>query len=143
MILAIPYIEETLSWDNSLATGVDSYIIKEEFETIIRHFKAPLSRVKEDLLTKFNDLKKEWEGETRHLSSITAIAMNSAYQQIIGIGLKAVPLILAEMQEKPGHWFWALKSITGADPVPPEQRGRIKQMTETWLRWGREQGYLR
>jgi len=30
--------------------------------------------------------------------------------------------------EKPDHWFWTSKSITGEDLVLPEQRGRIKQM---------------
>ncbi len=68
--------------------------------------------------------------------------MHPAYQQIIGMGQDAIPLILAEMKRKPGHWFWALKSITGEDPVLPEQRGRIKKMTEAWINWGRNQGYI-
>jgi len=46
------------------------------------------------------------------------------------------------MKKKSGQWFWALKSITGEDPVSPEKRGRIRDMTQAWLRWGQEQGYL-
>lgn len=94
-------------------------------------------------VNKFLTAKAQWEAETAMLSSVTEIAMHPAYQQIIGMGKPAIPLILSEMKGKPGHWFWALKSITGEDPVLPEQRGRMKEMTEAWLRWGKEQGYLR
>jgi hypothetical protein len=68
--------------------------------------------------------------------------MHPAYQQIIGIGPDAIPLILQELERKPGHWFWALKSITGEDPVLPEHRGQIAKMTESWLSWGYEKGHL-
>lgn len=91
---------------------------------------------------RFNTLKAEWESETAHLSSVTEIALHPAYQQIIGMGTIAIPFILSEMKRKPGHWFWALKSIAGEDPAPPEHRGRLKQMTEDWLKWGKEQGYI-
>ena len=95
-----------------------------------------------DPIVKFNALKANWESETVHLSSITESAMHPAYQQIIGMGQVAVPFILSEMRKKPDHWFWALRSITGEDPVLPEHRGRLKQMTKDWLKWGREQGYF-
>ncbi len=87
-------------------------------------------------------LKAEWEADTAHLSSVTEIAMHPAYQQIIGMGPIAIPLILSEMKRKPDHWFWALKSITGEDPVLDENRGQILQMTKAWLHWGIEQGYI-
>jgi len=87
---------------------------------------------------KFYRLKSHWEAETAFLSSVSDIAMHPAYQQIIGMGSVAVPLILREMKKEPGHWFWALKSITGEDPVPPEHRGKITAMTEDWLLWGAE-----
>ncbi len=96
----------------------------------------------DDPLTRFNRLKTEWEDNTAYLSSMTKIVIHPAYQQIIGMGTIAIPFILSEMKRKQGHWFWALKSIAGEDPVPPEYRGRIKQMTAAWLQWGREQGYL-
>jgi hypothetical protein len=40
-----------------------------------------------------------------------------------------------------GYWFWALQSITGENPVKPEQRGRLTQMAEAWIQWGKEYGY--
>ena len=127
---------------NDIALSYESKEIHKESERSAEHYFIPISRQKSDCTIKFFDLKSRWETETAILSSITEIAMHPAYQQIIGMGQSAIPLILAEMNERPGHWFWALKSITGEDPVLPEQRGKIKEMTKTWLNWGREQGFF-
>ena len=66
--------------------------------------------------------------------------MHPAYQQIIGMGKEAIPLILNQMSVEPDHWFWALKSITNEDPVPEEVKGDIIKMTELWLEWGQSYG---
>ena len=58
------------------------------------------------------------------------------------MGEAAIPLILERMQTQGGHWFHALHEITGARPVPPESRGRIKEMTQAWLEWGELNGYV-
>lgn len=127
---------------NNTGSSEESSVISNEYEDLIKHYLMPFSRQWEDPSIRFQMLKVEWETETAHLSSITAIAMHPAYQQIIGMGPIVIPLILSEMNNKLGHWFWALKSITGEDPVLPKQRGRIKQMTGAWIQWGKEQGYL-
>ena len=57
------------------------------------------------------------------------------------MGQPVVPLPLRELERNPAHWFKALRTLTGANPVKPEQRGRMKQMAEAWLKWGREYGY--
>jgi len=128
--------------NGGVAVGEDSSFIHNEYKRSAEHFLLPISRQWANPLTRFLTLKAEWAAETCHLSSITEIAMNSAYQQIIGMGTIAIPFILSELKKNPGHWFWALKSITGEDPVLTEHRGRVRQMTEDWLRWGREQGYI-
>ncbi len=33
-------------------------------------------------------------------------------------------------------------AITGADPVPKESRGKLKEMTAAWVKWGIEKGYI-
>lgn len=134
--------DELFAWDEPFGTGEDAKFVINQREEIETHYYAPVSRAKNNLAVQFYDLKEEWEAETGHLSSITEIAMNTAYQRIIGMGHAAIPYILSEVRIRPGHWFWALKAITGEDPVLPEQRGRIKQMAEAWLEWGRQQGYL-
>lgn len=104
------------------------------------HYYLPLSRQRQSVAERFRELVGIWKAGTAPLSSATEMAMHPAYQQIIGLGRDAVPLLLRELQREPDHWFWALKAITGVDPVEPRQRGQIREMTEAWLRWAREQG---
>ena len=75
------------------------------------------------------------------MSSTTDIAMLPSYQQIVGMGEIAVPLILRELETEPAQWFWALRAITGENPVPPESRGRVREMTQAWIEWGHREGY--
>lgn len=67
--------------------------------------------------------------------------MHPAYQTIIGMGPDAVPFLLRELEMNPDAWFWALRSITEADPVPLNVRGDVLAMARAWLAWGRNQGY--
>ena len=92
--------------------------------------------------TLFAQLTERWRHETRFLSSTSAIVTHPAYQRIIGLGPQVIPLILAEMQREPGPWFWALCALTGENPVPPADQGRLPAMTEAWLKWGRDNGWI-
>jgi len=90
---------------------------------------------------KFQALVRQWVRGRGQSSKIKDLAMHRAYQQIIGMGEQAIPLILEEMERKPGHWSWALTAISGEDPVPPSARGRLKETTHAWLEWGTRKGY--
>jgi hypothetical protein len=90
---------------------------------------------------KFTALAAQWRQETRHLSLMSDIVMNTAYQKIIGMGTPVVGLILQDLKRQPDHWFWALRSITGENPVEPNDRGQVGQMADVWLEWGRQNGY--
>jgi hypothetical protein len=66
------------------------------------------------------------------------MAMCHSYQRIIGMGEKALPLILRQLRNEgndPDHWFWALEAIAQVDPVPPEAYGDMEEMAQCWLRW--------
>jgi hypothetical protein len=91
----------------------------------------------------FFELTRQWRSETRCISSVSEMALNSAYQQIISMGQAVLPLIFKELEQEPDHWFWALTSITGEDPVPSEDRGRVPRMANAWLQWGEAHGYRR
>jgi hypothetical protein len=91
---------------------------------------------------RFRRLADEWRAATGFMSSVTEIAVQPAYQQIIGMGEAAVPFILEELRREPAQWFWALRAITGADPVPETSRGRVREMADAWLDWGRAHGYI-
>ena len=91
-----------------------------------------------DFEERFNDLADTWERERPRGVDIVDMVTHPAYQQIIGMGARAVPLLLDRLQRKGGHWFWALHAITGVNPVPPEHYGDTRAMADAWLAWGRE-----
>jgi hypothetical protein len=95
-----------------------------------------------DLELRFHKLVANWQAEVAALSSTTARVQHPSYLAIIALGPNVVPLLLRELEQRPNHWFAALKSLTGADPVPRPDRGRIGPMTEAWITWGKEHGYL-
>src|SRR5437868_470512 len=90
---------------------------------------------------RFRELASRWRKDTAFLSSTSEIATHPSYQQIIGMGKEALPFIFAALREQPEHWFWALRAITGEDPVPPASRGDLRQMTAVWLKWASEHQY--
>jgi len=92
---------------------------------------------------KFQNLIRQWRDERGAMSSITGAAMLPSYQSIIGMGEEALPLILAQLKserDEPDQWFWALRAITGANPVRPEDQGNFAKMAQAWLQWANE-GY--
>jgi hypothetical protein len=89
---------------------------------------------------RFRTLARQWQEETAHISSNTRIVAHPAYQEIIRMGVAAVPLILRDLQLVPRQWFTALKLITGADPVPADVRGKTLLMAKAWLEWAHKQG---
>lgn len=93
-----------------------------------------------NLETRFHQLADQWRSETRHLSSLSKMALHPAYQKIIGFGQPAIPLILAELQQRPDHWLWALHAISGEDPAQPNVT--FREAVEAWIEWGKQQGYL-
>jgi hypothetical protein len=86
----------------------------------------------------FRALAERWKEERGPTSSTVQMAAHPAYRQIIGLGWAVVPFLLAELKQQPDHWFGALHEITGAEPVPREARGRVRDMAAAWLRWGKE-----
>jgi uncharacterized protein (DUF433 family) len=87
------------------------------------------------LEAEFEALACQWKDATRYSSSTTEISTHPAYQRIIGMGRGVLPLIVRQLRQSPDHWFWALKALTGEDPVSPTDRGNISAMTEAWLEW--------
>ena len=95
-----------------------------------------------NLRNEFDRLKEEWINERPQGSDIAEMVIHPAYQRIIGMGPNVLPLILRELEQQPGHWFWALHAISGANPVPKDSEGDLGKMTNAWLHWGREMGLI-
>lgn len=105
-----------------------------------KHYSTPYSRLVKDPAVRFYSCHSEWKAAVKYVSDINEICTNFAYLKIIGMGVEALPFIFRELSVRPDHWFWALKAITNADPVPEEHRGRMKLMAQDWLRWGQRHG---
>jgi hypothetical protein len=91
--------------------------------------------------TAFDSLSEIWRRDTGKFSMLHKIVLHPAYQQIIGMGEKALPHIFRELNTRGGHWIWALSAITGNyDVAKPEHT--FREAREAWLQWGREHGFL-
>ena len=90
----------------------------------------------------FEKLKQEWKSKTKYMSNSAQMATVWPYQQIIGMGRPALPLILKELERETDHWFWALEAISGENPVPAEQAGQVENTAKAWTQWGRQQGLI-
>jgi hypothetical protein len=114
--------------DRRKAVGVKSW-------TIIT-YEQPKSELEEA----FNDLVKEWVQDTRFHSSLSKKFMHPAYQTIMAMGEKALPLILKELQRAPGHWFYALKHIVRRDVAELAQG--FEEARTMWLEWGERNHFI-
>ena len=101
----------------------------------------PATESADDLAKRFAKLAATWKEETRFSSKAGRMAEHPAYREIVAMGERAVPLILADLEKESDHWFVALHRITGASPVPQESAGKVNEMAAAWIAWGRAQGY--
>ncbi len=96
---------------------------------------------------KFRELAQRWDEETLNLSSLTKILSHEAYLAIIALGRPVLPFLFSELEQRPNFWFTAISSILRAnneyaDVVDEADYGNLQKMTDAWVEWGREQGYL-
>lgn len=90
----------------------------------------------------FDCLADDWERNRPRGVRMADMVMHPSYQKIIGMGPQAIPWLLERLEERGGHWFWAISAITRAeDAVPAENRGNLRDMTAAWLEWGRQHGF--
>lgn len=102
---------------------------------------SPLTQKPDTIEQLVETLLKRWRAETAHVSSSSQITRHPDYQSLIALGREALPFLLRELERShDGHLSRALAEITGAHPVPPEDRGKIKKVAEAWLTWARESG---
>lgn len=90
----------------------------------------------------FNYYKEQWTNCPRVRVSSYPEPDHESYRHIIRMGMPVIPLILQSLEQETHLWFGALSSITGADPVPYEDRGRVEKMKRHWLQWGRDNALL-
>jgi hypothetical protein len=81
----------------------------------------------------FHALAEKWKRETGHLSIVQQKAMHPFYQAIIGLGEKALPILIKELDQSPRDWFWALRAITRENPVDDDVT--VEEAVESWKKW--------
>jgi hypothetical protein len=136
--LPLQYSEADSNW--SFHNPDPSVDIKTFFEQ--NDFTLGLDNTGANLNEKFDSLADQWLQDTMFDSSVTAFISHPAYLRIIGMGEKAIPLLLNALTNKPGHWFSALASITGENPIPPGDAGNFDSMKQAWLDWGSDNNYM-
>ncbi len=143
---SVGYVNSAQMW-NFVAWEFKKENIIDLYEQANRWFEREDRRLRSNVRVAsvagtFEQLATQWRNETKFLSSITDKSLHPCYQRIIGLGPEAIPIVLMDIRKKGGHWFWALESITGENPVLPEHYGDIKKMTLDWIEWGKRKGYL-
>ena len=136
-------VAEAMGWDAAELTRLRLLLHQEPHVRGLGYgqYADEVETVPADRL-RFTELADRWEKETVFLSNSGRAAEHPAYKEIISMGESAVPLILERMRLERGHWFIALRAITGADPVNPADRGKIAPMQNSWLEWGEANGYI-
>jgi hypothetical protein len=93
-----------------------------------------------DVASEFMSLAKQWKEDTLYSSSLEDICFHPAYQTIMAMGEKALPLILRELCRQFGHWFYALSHIVREDMAKGTKD--IEEARRRWIEWGRNTGKL-
>ena len=129
------------SWGIAFAPSIQEPVV---ISTNVKIHEIHCSAMQLDpVAINFRHLVERWKEETNTPSSdFNDIVTHWAYQQIIALGWKAVPLILDELKERPDHWGWALEAITGRNPVPPDSFGNGRGIAVAWLEWGRDNLFI-
>jgi hypothetical protein len=103
---------------------------------------VPTTPAAESIEQRVGRLLATWREQTAYLSSSTRMTEHPAYQELMALGPAALPFLLRDLEQTgDGHLSKALTTLTGAHPVPAEDRGKIRKIADAWLRWARESGY--
>src|SRR5690242_15595747 len=107
--------------------------------------QEPPTETKVNVRELFELLTETWKNDSQiKLSSDPcAVLKNPAYQYIIRMGTKVLPLIFEDYQKEIDHWAPALHMIVGSNPIKKSHAGRPVLMREDWLAWARKNGYLK
>lgn len=136
------YYEARIDSEDSTPSDIDYFI--SAFPKDISFNKERDTRIlQRPLESEFDRLAKQWRKETGFHSSLSKKFMHPAYQRIMAMGERALPLILRELQQRPAHWFYALQFIAGEKGKDVAQGVYdLEEVRSAWLQWGYEHNYI-
>lgn len=136
-ICAVAHLDQ---WFDDPRTS-DWHLRETQSPATVIYFEAAES-LQQSIEPEFAYHAAKWATETTHLSSIQQAMNHPSYKRIMAMAdrdrARVLALILRELQVRPAHWFHALASITGENPVKPRDAGRFDKMVQAWLDWGRK-----
>lgn len=107
-----------------------------------KHVVIPAMPPSSSLEERFREQADKWDRETAYLSSTPKMILHDSYQKIMAMGPDVVPFLLRDLQQYRRSWFWALRHLTNANPVPPEDQGNLDKMIAAWVAWGRRERHI-
>lgn len=128
-------------WYRNAASPFSPYI-SANTPRVVRRIRS-IDFVRYDPPTKalFAALVPKWREDAALHSISHRVALMPAYQEMIGLGSEALPLILDRLKTDPSsHWFWALKAIGRQDAA--KGTSTVSQAVEAWLGWGHSRGLV-
>jgi hypothetical protein len=103
---------------------------------------TPATKPEESLEQRVQRLLATWREVVAVISSSTVRASHPAYRELIALGPAVLPYLFRDLEQtRDGHLSQALAEITGARPIPPEERGKVRAIADRWLNWARENDY--
>jgi len=91
-------------------------------------------------IDQFNPLADAWESETAFTSAVKDMVVNQNYQDIIGMGHPALPLIFERLSDSPTRWILALRAVVGHDVAAGSTTSA--EAVARWLDWAKSNGYI-
>jgi len=127
-------------WSEADEENVSCHIAdrrKSDILELVLVSEAASEQTAEDIGRRFAVWAELWRNETRNISNVSQVIDHYAYRRIIEMGPAVVPLVLKELERAPDFWFYALRRLTGANPVRREHAGNVKKMRDAWLTWAK------
>lgn len=91
---------------------------------------------------RFHQLAEEWISETAAFSDPVRIFLHKSLFKIIGMGEKALPLVLKEVEKNSAQWFVVLDAISPIRPVKAQDEKNLERVRQAWIEWGRSEGLI-
>lgn len=88
------------------------------------------------LAERFRALVLAWRREAPAWLDPSHRVAHPTYRAIVALGAEAIPLLLEELRVDRDFWFYALREITGENPVRWWKRGNVDAMSRAWIAWG-------
>ncbi len=140
--------ESLANFGRSFSTGVDVDLDALDRE-VAAAYRIPLVRMRIALGVKsaveseaiLRSLIDEWRRDTATSSSVRLKTSHPAFHRIVGMGEQSIPIILDQLKKRPSYLFWALSEISGDNAIKPDSIGKVREMIESWLNWGKSRGY--